>query len=69
MVYTGLGSAGGSQHTVLISDFNRQWIKQLTLNSDYSSLISETLFTGAAPGQTNKLAQGPDSSIYEGKIY
>jgi hypothetical protein len=53
----------------LIPDFNQQWIEQLTFNSDYSSPISETMFTGAAPGQTNKLAQGPAGGIYEGKIY
>ena len=39
---------------------------QATFNSDYSSLISETMFTGAAPGQTNKLAQNPvDGNIYQ----
>jgi hypothetical protein len=37
----------------------------LTFNSDYSALISETLFDVAAPGNTNKLAQGPDGAIYQ----
>jgi VCBS repeat-containing protein len=64
MVYTGATSVSG-QNTVLIADFNQGWVKELTFNSDYSSLISERLFNGAAPGNTNKLVQGPDGSIYQ----
>jgi glucose/arabinose dehydrogenase len=65
MAYTGLGSAGGSNHTVLIADFNQGWVRQLTFNSDYSSLISATQFTAAPSGQTDKMAQGPDGNIYQ----
>ena len=65
MVYTGLGSAGGAQHTVLIADSNQGWVKQLTCTSDYSSSGSATTFNDAAPGGTVKLAQGPDGNIYQ----
>ena len=65
MVYTGPGSAGGAQHTVLIADFNQGWVKQLTCTSDYSSCSSATMFNDAAPGGTVKLAQGPDGNIYQ----
>jgi hypothetical protein len=41
------------------------WIKELTFNSDYLSLISERFFDDAAPGATNKLVQTPDGSIYQ----
>lgn len=64
MVYTGAISGNG-QNTVLIADFNQGWVKELTFNSDYSSLISERLFNDAAPGNTNQLVQGPDGSIYQ----
>jgi aldose sugar dehydrogenase len=47
------------------SCFTQGWVKELTFNSDYSALISERLFEDAAPGATNKLAQGPDGSIYQ----
>ena len=60
MVYTGPGSAAAPQHTVLIADFNKDWVQQLTCASDYSSCDNPTTFTGAAAGGTNKLAQGPD---------
>jgi aldose sugar dehydrogenase len=64
MAYTG-STAGSSQNTVLIADFNQGWIKELTFNSDYSSLISERFFDDAAPGATNKLVQTPDGNIYQ----
>jgi aldose sugar dehydrogenase len=63
-VYTGPGSVKGSQHTVLIADFNQGWIKQLTCSSDYSSCGSETTFNAEA-GKTVSLQQGPDGSIYQ----
>jgi aldose sugar dehydrogenase len=58
-------TSGNGQNTVLIADFNQHWVKELTFNSDYSSLISETEFDAAASGSTNKLAQGPDGAIYQ----
>jgi aldose sugar dehydrogenase len=64
MAYTG-STSGSGQNKVLIADFNQGWIKELTFNSDYSSLISERLFEDAAPGATNKLVQTPDGSIYQ----
>ena len=42
MVYTGPGSAAGSQHTVLIADINQGWIQQLTCTADYSSCGNPT---------------------------
>ncbi len=62
MGYTGSTSGRRPKHTSLIADFNQGWVKELTFNSDYSALISETVFDAAAPGPTNKLAQGPDGS-------
>ena len=64
MVYTGPGSVGGSEHTVLIADFNQDWIKQLTCSSDYSSCGNETMFNAQA-GPTVSLQQAPDGSIYQ----
>jgi aldose sugar dehydrogenase len=64
MAYTPAGSSNG-QKTVLIADFNQGWVRELTFNSDYSSLISATQFDAAAPGSTVKLAQGPDGAIYQ----
>lgn len=58
-------TSGSGQNKVLIADFNQGWIKELTFNSDYSSLISERLFEDAASGATNKLVQTPDGSIYQ----
>ncbi len=65
MVYNGPGSAPAPQHTVLITDFNQGWVQQLTCASDYSSCGNPTMFVGAAPGNTVKLAQGPDGNIYQ----
>jgi aldose sugar dehydrogenase len=62
--YTG-PTSGNGENRVLIADFNQGWVKELTFNSDYSTLISESLFDVAAPGATNKLAQGPDGAIYQ----
>ena len=64
MAYTGSDSGSG-QNTVLIADFNQGWVKELTFNSDYSSLVSERMFDVAAPGSTNQLIQRPDGSIYQ----
>ncbi len=64
MVYAG-ATSGGGQNTVLIADFNQGWVRGLTFNSDYSSLISERLFNDAAPGNTNQLARDADGNIYQ----
>ena len=65
MVYTGLGPAVVAKTLCCIADFNQGWIKQLTFNSDYSSLISERMFDDAAAGNTNQLAEDPDGNIYQ----
>ncbi|MDQ1718947.1 MAG: aldose sugar dehydrogenase [Pseudonocardiales bacterium] len=64
MVNAGVNSGGG-QNTVLIADFNQGWVKELTFNSDYSSLISERMFGSAATGNTNQLRQDADGNIYQ----
>ena len=64
MVYTG-ATSGSGQNTVFIADFNQGWVKELTFNSDYSSLTSERLFDDAAPGHTNQLARDLDGNIYQ----
>lgn len=64
MVYSG-ATSGGGQNTVFIADFNQGWVKELTFNSDYSSLISERLFHDAAPGRTDQLARDVDGNIYQ----
>jgi hypothetical protein len=58
-------NSGGGQNTVLIADFNQGWVKELTFNSDYSSLISERMFDSAATGNTNQLRQDADGNIYQ----
>jgi aldose sugar dehydrogenase len=64
MVYTPAG-AFSFKKTVLIADFSQGWVRELTFNSNYSSLISATQFDAAAPGGTVKLAQGADGAIYQ----
>jgi aldose sugar dehydrogenase len=64
MAYTPAGASRGKK-TVLIADFNQGWVRELTFNSNYSSLISATQFDAAAPGGTVKLAQGPDGAIHQ----
>ena len=64
MVYTG-ATSGSGQNTVFIADFNQGWVKELTFNSDYSSLTGERLFDDAAPGHTNQLARDMDGNIYQ----
>jgi aldose sugar dehydrogenase len=58
-------NASGDQNTVLIADFSQGWVKELTFNSDYSSLISERMFDAAAAGNTNQLLQDADGNIYQ----
>jgi glucose/arabinose dehydrogenase len=61
----GTGTNALGQHTVLIADFNQQWVKELTFDSDYSHLVGERTFDGAVTGSTNKLIQRPDGSVYQ----
>jgi glucose/arabinose dehydrogenase len=58
-------TASGDQITVLIADFSQGWVKELTFDSDYSSLISERMFDSAAAGNTNQLLQDADGNIYQ----
>jgi glucose/arabinose dehydrogenase len=49
---------------VLIADMQHGWIKELTFNGDYSSLVSEETFDDKA-GTTSSLIEGPDGNIYQ----
>jgi hypothetical protein len=56
---------GYGQNTILIADYNQKWVKEVTFDDDYSSVIGVKVFDAAAPGSTIKLAQGPDGAIYQ----
>lgn len=67
MVYDD-GSVPAGQKKVLIADYSLGWIKELTFDDQYSSLISErTLDSGA--GAVVKLTQAPNGDIYQLNIY
>ena len=67
MVYDD-GSVPAGQKKVLIADYSLGWIKELTFDDQYSSLIGERMFdTGA--GAVVKLTQAPNGDIYQLNIY
>lgn len=67
MVYDD-GTAVPGQKKVLIADYSLGWIKELTFDDQYTSLISErTIDSGA--GAVVKMAQGPGGEIYQLNIY
>ncbi|WP_304620183.1 PQQ-dependent sugar dehydrogenase [Mycolicibacterium xanthum] len=68
LVYT--GDALGEQYTdkVFIADYSLGWIRVLTVDSQYSSVIDVQTFDGSA-GTVVKLAEGPDGNIYQLDIY
>ncbi len=68
VVYTGTTFPAGYQNKVFIADYSIGWIKELTFDSEFSSLISERTFDSQA-GTTVKLAQGPDGNLYQLTIY
>ncbi|AKK30740.1 hypothetical protein AB431_21160 [Mycobacterium sp. EPa45] len=68
LYYTGTAFGPSYQNTVFIADYIRGWIKNLTFNSDFSTLVGETTFDAVA-GSTVKLAQGPDGTIYQLTIF
>lgn len=68
VVYTGDTYPEEYRNKVFIADYSLGWIKELTFDSEYTSLIGErTLDSGA--GAVVKLAQGPDGNIYQLNIY
>lgn len=67
MVYDA-GSPVAGQKKVWIADYSLGWIRELTFDDQYTSLISErTIDSGA--GSVVKLTQGPEGEIYQLNIY
>ena len=56
------------QKKVMIADYSLGWIKELTFDDQYTSLISEKTFDSGA-GTVVKLAQAPNGDIYQLNIY
>ncbi len=68
LLYTGDAFGPSFQNTVFIADYIRGWIKVLSFNSTYSTLLGVRSFDNTA-GSTVKLAQGPDGTIYQLTIF
>jgi glucose/arabinose dehydrogenase len=68
VVYTGDALPASYQNKVFIADYSVGWIKELTFDSEFTSLISERTFDSDA-GATVKLDQGPDGNLYQLNIY
>lgn len=67
MVYDDAATPAG-QKKVWIADYSLGWIRELTFDDQYTSLISErTVDSGA--GAVVKLTQGPEGEIYQLNIY
>jgi glucose/arabinose dehydrogenase len=66
--HNGLSSAITSvlayQGKVYIADMQHGWIKELTFNADYTTLVSERTINDEA-GTTSSLIEGPDGNIYQ----
>ena len=65
---TGEGFSDEYQGKVFIADYTLGWVKVLTFDDDYTTLISEQTFDSDA-GTAVKLLQGPDGNIYQLNIY
>jgi glucose/arabinose dehydrogenase len=61
-------STPAGQRKVLISDYSLGWMRELTFDSEYSSLISERTFDSGA-GAVVALEQAPNGDIYQLNIY
>jgi YVTN family beta-propeller protein len=59
---------GTYQGKVLVADGTQGWIKELTFDPEFESLISERMFDDQA-SNTVKLLQGPDGAIYHLTIF
>ena len=67
MVYDD-GNPVAGQKKVWIADYSLGWIRELTFDDEYTSLISErTLDSGA--GSAVKLTQGPNGQVFQLTIY
>ena len=68
LFYSGNAFGPNYNGTVFIADYIRGWIKVLTFNSTYTTLLGVATFDNTA-GSTVKLAEGPDGSIYQLTIF
>ncbi|MCV7280490.1 PQQ-dependent sugar dehydrogenase [Mycolicibacterium flavescens] len=68
VVYTGTTLPEEYQNKVYIADYSLGWIKELTFDQEFTSLISERTFDSKA-GTAVKLDQSPDGNIYQLNIY
>ena len=64
LVYDGATFGESYQNKVFIADGTQQFIKVLTFDSEFTSLISESTFDTQV-GNTVQLTQGPDGNIYQ----
>jgi len=68
MFYTGTELGTEYQNRVFIADYTRGFIRALTFDSKFTSLIDEHTFDDGA-GTPIKLMEGPDGYIYQLNIY
>ncbi|MGV0853356.1 PQQ-dependent sugar dehydrogenase [Mycolicibacterium phlei] len=68
LVYTGTTLPDQYRNKVYIADYSLGWIKELTFDQEFTSLISVRYFDNNA-GTPVKLDQGPDGNIYQLNIY
>jgi glucose/arabinose dehydrogenase len=68
LVYTDDKLGERYQNKVFVADYSLGWIKELEVDQNFESVISERTFDSAA-GAVVKLAQGPDGNIYQLNIY
>ena len=64
LVHTGDTLPSNYQNKVFIAGYSVGWIKELTFDSQLTSLISERTFDSQA-GATAKLDQGPDGNLHD----
>lgn len=68
LFYTGDAFGPSFHNKVFIADYIRGWIKVLTFNSNYTTVLGAVTFDSTA-GSTVKLAEGPNGSIYQLTIF
>lgn len=68
LVYTGTTLPEQYRNKVYIADYSNGWIRELTFDQEFTSLISERYLDRTA-GTPVKLDQGPDGNIYQLNIY
>jgi glucose/arabinose dehydrogenase len=68
LIYTGDALGDDYQNKVFIADYTQGWIRELTFDPTYTSLIDVHTFDDQA-GTPVKLDQGPDGKIYQLSIY